>query len=75
VSKHQEEGTIHYYHYSNLYRDIDELIEKESRVLFPEVKVRMLSDLRKHPGWTMLAVYGLRGETAEYAPDTGEKLR
>jgi hypothetical protein len=59
ISEHQREGTIHYYHYTNLYHDISELIGKEERYMSLE-RVRIAYDLRKHPGWIILAAYGLR---------------
>lgn len=61
--EHRQEGTIHYYHYTNLYRKIEDLIAKEKRILYPEVLVKMLYDLRHHPGWIILAAYGLRNDT------------
>jgi hypothetical protein len=60
ISEWNKEGSIHYYHYTNLFRNIEELIEKEKRTTYPEVQVRILYDLRSHPGWIMLAAYGLR---------------
>lgn|GEM_PF-6847237 len=60
ISPHQQEGSIRYYHYENLYRSIEDLIGKQGRITYPEVQVRILYDLRKHPGWIMLAAYGLR---------------
>ena len=70
VYEHRKEGTIHYYNHSNLSRTIDDIIENERRILNPEVLVRILYDLRKHPGWVMLGVYGLRRDTKAYAPMT-----
>ena len=67
ISEHRQEGTIHYYNHSNLYRNIDEIIENERRILYPEVLVKILYDLRKHPGWIMLAVYGLRKSVTRMA--------
>jgi len=70
----QEEGTVHYYNYTNLYRNIEELIKKEKRTIYPEVLVRILYDLRRHPGWLMLAAYGLRNEGNVRLPQTEDKL-
>jgi len=60
IPEFSREGTVHYYYYGNLYHNIEELIGKEGHTTYPEVQVRMLYDLRRHPGWIMLAAYGLR---------------
>lgn len=60
ISEWQKEGTVHYYHYTNLFHSIEELVGKEQRIMHPWELTRMLYSLRAHPGWLMLAAYGLR---------------
>lgn len=62
IPEYRKVGTIHYYHYTNLYRDINELIRKETRILKPEVRDRIVSKLKSHTGWHILQRYGLTGQ-------------
>lgn len=71
MGKWNEVGTTHYYHFTNLYRDIQNLIAHEARVLKPNVLGKTVSDLKSHAGWEVLKRFGLTG------PETlklGEKM-
>jgi len=57
-------GSIHYYHYTNLYRNVLDLIRHEEKTTYPEVQTRIVTDLMNHPGWEMLKRYGLVKPTA-----------
>lgn len=54
-------GTEHYYHYTNLYRDIHDLINNQAKVLHKHVLDKTVSDLKKHRGWKQLEQRGLTG--------------
>jgi len=51
-------GTEHYYNYTNLYRNINDLVRQQGYT-YPHVLQRVMRDLRAHPGWEALKEYGL----------------
>ena len=52
-----EVGSIHYYDYTNLYRSIYDLVDKEARVLRPDILHRLMKDLKKPDRWKVLEKY------------------
>ena len=59
ISPWNEVGTIHYFDYTNLYRNIQDLINKEARVLYPEVLRDLVEALKKAERWMVLEKYNL----------------
>jgi len=58
VEPWNEVGTEHYYNYTNLYHNINDLVRQQGYT-YPHVQQRIMRDMRAHPGWEVLKEYGL----------------
>jgi GNAT superfamily N-acetyltransferase len=65
LSPWRQVGTIHYYNYTNLYRNIYDLARNEAGTIYPSVLEKEMRGIRAHPGWEMLKKYGLVTEEEE----------
>jgi len=59
ISPWREVGTIHYYNYTNLYRNIQDLINKDAKVLYPKILRDLVEALKKAERWVVLEKYNL----------------